>query len=152
MCQVRALLQIVMLTFSTSLLFVVLYLLERLSFLVFFFREDRRKSHYIINKIVAAGVTRFRIGDQDFPDLPTLLQFYKTHYLDTTPLTRPVALVSVVFVLRYSTIFVFLVSRLLSLIMCQHSHFALKEFRDKYIGKYEFPGRVSYPWWTNIHR
>lgn len=31
----------------------------------------------------------FRIGDQQFPDLPELLAFYKLHYLDTTPLRRP---------------------------------------------------------------
>lgn len=35
--------------------------------------------------------TRYRIGDQMFADLPSLLNFYKLHYLDTTPLTRPVA-------------------------------------------------------------
>lgn len=33
--------------------------------------------------------TRYRIGDQIFPDLPSLLNFYKVHYLDTTPLIRP---------------------------------------------------------------
>lgn len=32
----------------------------------------------------------YRIGDQTFKDLPTLLKFYKLHYLDTTPLIRPV--------------------------------------------------------------
>lgn len=32
--------------------------------------------------------TRYRIGDQIFPDLPSLLSFYKVHYLDTTPLIR----------------------------------------------------------------
>lgn len=32
----------------------------------------------------------YRIGDQTFKDLPGLLQFYKLHYLDTTPLIRPV--------------------------------------------------------------
>lgn len=31
----------------------------------------------------------FRIGDQSFGDLPELLDFYKLHYLDTTPLRRP---------------------------------------------------------------
>ncbi|KAL4225709.1 hypothetical protein ACF0H5_016398 [Mactra antiquata] len=31
----------------------------------------------------------FRIGDQQFPDIPALLNFYKTHYLDTTALTHP---------------------------------------------------------------
>merc|ERR1712154_27432 len=33
--------------------------------------------------------TRYRIGDQMFTDLPALLNFYKVHYLDTTPLIRP---------------------------------------------------------------
>lgn len=32
----------------------------------------------------------YRIGDQSFKDLPHLLQFYTLHYLDTTPLIRPV--------------------------------------------------------------
>lgn len=31
----------------------------------------------------------YRIGDQNFQDLPELLGFYKLHYLDTTPLRRP---------------------------------------------------------------
>ena len=33
--------------------------------------------------------TRYKIGDRFFPDLPSLLSFYKLHYLDTTPLVRP---------------------------------------------------------------
>ena len=41
-------------------------------------------------------MTRFRIGDQEFPDLPSLLTFYKTHYLDTTSLIRPVSNTSLV--------------------------------------------------------
>lgn len=32
---------------------------------------------------------KYRIGDQIFPDLPSLLSFYKLHYLDTTPLIKP---------------------------------------------------------------
>ncbi|XP_077288297.1 crk proto-oncogene, adaptor protein [Arctopsyche grandis] len=53
-------------------------------------REDGRVSHYIINKVVQPdSTTRYRIGDQIFPDLPTLLGFYRLHYLDTTPLIRP---------------------------------------------------------------
>ncbi|CAG2123327.1 unnamed protein product, partial [Medioppia subpectinata] len=53
-------------------------------------REDNKVSHYIINKIQpSADQTRFRIGDQMFPDVPALLNFYKLHYLDTTPLIRP---------------------------------------------------------------
>ena len=34
------------------------------------------------------SVVRYRIGDQMFTDLPSLLNFYKLHYLDTTPLIR----------------------------------------------------------------
>lgn len=52
-------------------------------------REDSKVSHYIINKIQQGDQTRFRIGDQMFPDMPALLSFYKLHYLDTTPLIRP---------------------------------------------------------------
>jgi len=52
-------------------------------------REDSKVSHYIINKIQRDDQTRYRIGDQMFPDLPSLLTFYKGHYLDTTPLVRP---------------------------------------------------------------
>jgi len=52
-------------------------------------REDIKVSHYIINKVQQAEQTRFRIGDQMFPDLPSLLSFYKIHYLDTTPLIKP---------------------------------------------------------------
>ncbi|XP_013148862.1 PREDICTED: adapter molecule Crk isoform X2 [Papilio polytes] len=53
-------------------------------------REDDRVSHYIINHVVSAdGSTRFRIGDQLFADMPALLAFYRLHYLDTTPLVRP---------------------------------------------------------------
>lgn len=33
--------------------------------------------------------TKYRIGDQTFNDLPSLIAFYKLHYLDTTPLIRP---------------------------------------------------------------
>lgn len=52
-------------------------------------REDSKVSHYIINKIQKFDQIRYRIGDQMFNDLPTLLAFYKLHYLDTTPLIRP---------------------------------------------------------------
>ncbi|KAH9637805.1 hypothetical protein HF086_017583 [Spodoptera exigua] len=53
-------------------------------------REDDRVSHYIINRVVSAdGTIRFRIGDQLFADMPALLAFYRLHYLDTTPLVRP---------------------------------------------------------------
>ena len=47
--------------------------------------------HYIINRMPASGPNQimYRIGDQNFQDLPELLGFYKLHYLDTTPLRRP---------------------------------------------------------------
>lgn len=52
-------------------------------------REDSKVSHYIINKIQENNETKYRIGDQVFSDLPSLLAFYKLHYLDTTPLLKP---------------------------------------------------------------
>lgn len=52
-------------------------------------REDSKVSHYIINKIQQNDQIKYRIGDQMFNDIPTLLAFYKLHYLDTTPLIRP---------------------------------------------------------------
>jgi len=52
-------------------------------------KEDSKVSHYIINKIQQGDQVRYRIGDQMFTDLPSLLNFYKLHYLDTTPLIRP---------------------------------------------------------------
>eukprot|EP00096_Caligus_rogercresseyi_P015530 TRINITY_DN7975_c0_g1_i2.p1 TRINITY_DN7975_c0_g1~~TRINITY_DN7975_c0_g1_i2.p1 ORF type:complete len:269 (+),score=63.54 TRINITY_DN7975_c0_g1_i2:264-1070(+) len=52
-------------------------------------KEDSKVSHYIINKIQQGDQMRYRIGDQMFTDLPALLNFYKVHYLDTTPLIRP---------------------------------------------------------------
>jgi len=52
-------------------------------------KEDAKVSHYIINKMQSGDQIRYRIGDQTFTDLPTLLNFYKLHYLDTTPLIRP---------------------------------------------------------------
>ncbi|KAA0188626.1 hypothetical protein HAZT_HAZT002272 [Hyalella azteca] len=35
---------------------------------------------------------KYRIGDQEFADMATLLNFYKLHYLDTTALIRPAKL------------------------------------------------------------
>ncbi|RVE48335.1 hypothetical protein evm_006995 [Chilo suppressalis] len=53
-------------------------------------REDGRVSHYIINRVVSSeGGVRYRIGDQLFADMASLLSFYRLHYLDTTPLVRP---------------------------------------------------------------
>ena len=56
-------------------------------------REGSKVSHYIINsKPGDAATMRFHIGEMVFPSLPDLLTFYKTHYLDTTSLVRPVSL------------------------------------------------------------
>ncbi|CAG5123655.1 unnamed protein product, partial [Candidula unifasciata] len=53
-------------------------------------KEDQKVSHYIINRIQTSnGTLRFKIGDKEFPDMPSLLNFYKTHYLDTTTLIKP---------------------------------------------------------------
>lgn len=52
-------------------------------------REDSKVSHYIINRMQQGDQILYRIVDQMFPDIPTLLEFYKLHYLDTTPLIRP---------------------------------------------------------------
>lgn len=52
-------------------------------------REDSKISHYIINRIQVGGQVMFRIGDHQFHDIPALLNFYRTHYLDTTALTYP---------------------------------------------------------------
>lgn len=60
---------------------------------LYFCREDSKISHYIINRTVVGSAEAFRIGDQQFPDIPALLNFYKTHYLDTTALTYPVRLI-----------------------------------------------------------
>ncbi|XP_014833828.1 PREDICTED: adapter molecule crk-like [Poecilia mexicana] len=59
--------------------------------------ENSKVSHYIINDISnrmrpGSGVetNRFQIGEESFPELPALLEFYKVHYLDTTTLCEPV--------------------------------------------------------------
>ncbi|XP_065100308.1 crk-like protein [Paramisgurnus dabryanus] len=48
--------------------------------------ENSKVSHYIINSLPSK---RFKIGDQEFDNLPALLEFYKIHYLDTTTLIEP---------------------------------------------------------------
>ncbi|XP_032802890.1 adapter molecule crk [Petromyzon marinus] len=47
--------------------------------------ENSKVSHYIVNNLA----DRFKIGDQEFRDLPALLEFYRIHYLDTTTLIEP---------------------------------------------------------------
>ena len=60
-------------------------------------REGSKVSHYIINsKTSDTGAMRFHIGEMVFPSLPDLLTFYKTHYLDTTSLVRPVCHASLI--------------------------------------------------------
>ncbi|KAK3608985.1 hypothetical protein CHS0354_020537 [Potamilus streckersoni] len=51
-------------------------------------KQDSNVNHYIINKIQAVGNFQYRIGDQQFPDMATLLQFYKSHHLNTTALVK----------------------------------------------------------------
>lgn len=53
-------------------------------------KEEGKVSNYIIKKILVGGMTRYQIGDQDFSDMSNLLNFYRTHYLDTATLVRPV--------------------------------------------------------------
>ncbi|XP_052869180.1 adapter molecule Crk isoform X2 [Anopheles cruzii] len=48
-----------------------------------------RDSTTIVGDFVLCECFVYRIGDQTFGDLPNLLSFYKLHYLDTTPLRRP---------------------------------------------------------------
>lgn len=48
--------------------------------------ENSKVSHYIINSLPSK---KFKIGDQEFDNLPALLEFYKIHYLDTTTLIEP---------------------------------------------------------------
>lgn len=47
--------------------------------------ENSKVSHYIINQMNG----KLKIGEQEFHDLPELLEFYKVHYLDTTTLIQP---------------------------------------------------------------
>ena len=53
--------------------------------------ENSKVSHYIISR--RGGM--YLIGDQSFPDLPSIIDFYKKHFLDTTTLIevapRPMA-------------------------------------------------------------
>lgn len=36
-----------------------------------------------------SGGDRYKIGQQIFPDMPSLLNFYKNHYLESTALIKP---------------------------------------------------------------
>lgn len=50
--------------------------------------ENTRVSHYLINSL---SKHLFKIRDLEFDSLPALLEFYKTHYLNTTTLMEPAA-------------------------------------------------------------
>jgi len=51
--------------------------------------ETGRVSHYIIQRQPNG---QYGIGDEMFPDLVRVLEFYKTHLLDTTTLSSPLPL------------------------------------------------------------
>jgi len=51
-------------------------------------REVGKVSHYIINFNRMTRV--YKIGDQTFDDLPSIVEFYKKHFLDSTTLVEPV--------------------------------------------------------------
>ena len=51
-------------------------------------REESRVSHYIVKEI--AG-NKLRIGQRDFENMTQLLEFYRTHFLESTELKRPAA-------------------------------------------------------------
>lgn len=50
--------------------------------------SDEKVSHYIINKITSDKSQQvcFRIGEQIFKNIPSLLAYYKLNNLDDTPL------------------------------------------------------------------
>lgn len=48
--------------------------------------ENNKVSHYIISR----RGPLYLIGDQSFQDLPSVIEFYKKHFLDTTTLTEVV--------------------------------------------------------------
>ncbi|XP_065051192.1 crk-like protein [Rhopilema esculentum] len=50
-------------------------------------REVGKVSHYIINFNRASRV--YKIGEQTFDDLPSIVEFYKKHFLDSTTLVEP---------------------------------------------------------------
>ena len=54
-------------------------------------------SHYIINSIG----TGYKIGENTFPDLHNIIEFYKNHFLDSTNLTEPVSKACVCYIAEY---------------------------------------------------
>ena len=55
------------------------------------YREIGKVSHYIINR---TGFM-YKIGEQEFKDLPAIIEFYKKHFLDNTTLVEPVSFVHI---------------------------------------------------------
>lgn len=72
-------------TAQSSILWLIFVLLLPL---IFIFSENNKVSHYIISR----RGSLYLIGDQTFPDLPGVIEFYKKHFLDTTTLTEVVSL------------------------------------------------------------
>ena len=52
--------------------------------------ENNKVSHYIVSR--RGGL--YLIGDQTFTDLPSVIEFYRKHFLDTTTLMEHVSLKS----------------------------------------------------------
>lgn len=54
---------------------------------ILFFSEGGKVSHYIIN----SKGSQYQIGENTFPDVHSIIDFYKKHFLDTTNLQEPVS-------------------------------------------------------------
>ncbi|CAF0865544.1 unnamed protein product [Didymodactylos carnosus] len=54
-------------------------------------KEGVKVMHYIINKIEQGGTLKYKIGQNNFEDMPSLLKHYTLHYLDIAPLLKPVS-------------------------------------------------------------
>ena len=57
-------------------------------------------SHYIINRIGAG----YKIGENTFPDLRSIIEFYEKHFLDSTNLTEPVSKTCVCYLTEFKKI------------------------------------------------
>jgi hypothetical protein len=55
------------------------------------FSENKKVSHYIINN----KGNHYKIGEQTFSDIPSIISFYKNHFLDTTTLTGAVSIIDI---------------------------------------------------------
>ena len=53
-----------------------------------FYSEIKKVSHYIIQDV---NGLYFKIGEQRFADIPSIVEFYRKHMLDTTNLVEPVS-------------------------------------------------------------